>query len=374
VKILAVNWQDPENPHAGGAEIHLFEILARLVERGNSVTVLCSGFEAGAPLAVHRGIQIHRVGGRFSFPLHAARYYRRRLAGEHFDVILDDINKVPLCTPLWGTRTPVVALVPHLFGTTAFQELPAPLASIVWISERPIPLIYRNSLFHAISQSTAEDLVGRGVRRDRITVIYPGIDCARFTPDSSRRSATPLLAYLGRLKRYKGIDLVLRALARVTTPGVRLEIAGTGDYRPELERLTHSLGLRDRVSFLGFVDEAEKLDLLRRAWALVFTSPKEGWGITNLEAQASGTPVIASDSPGLRESVLPSLSGLLVPHGNLAALASAMDSLASSPESVKQMGARGREFAATFSWDRTAEQSELHIKGAIERARRVPPG
>jgi glycosyltransferase involved in cell wall biosynthesis len=369
VNILAVNWQDLENPEAGGAEIHLFEILSRLVTRGHDVTLLCSGFQGAAQRAVRDGVEIHRTGGRFSFPASAPGYFRRNLAAGGFDVIIDDINKVPLCTPLWGARAPVVALVPHLFGTTAFRELPAPLAAIVWLSERPVPLVYRRSLFHAISQSTADDLAQRGIGRDRITVIYPGIDSDRLTPDYQRRSVSPLFTYVGRLKRYKGIDIILRAFARVRAPDARLEIAGTGDHRSALERLASQLRLGDRVTFLGYISEERKLDLLRRAWSLVFTSPKEGWGITNLEAQACGTPVIASDSPGLRESVLPGESGFLLPHGAEAALADAMETIARSPATVAAMGRRGREFAATFSWEQTALRTEVHIMSAIEAAR-----
>jgi hypothetical protein len=166
-----------------------------------------------------------------------------------------------------------------------------------------MPRGYRGVPFQAISESTADDLVGRGIRRDLVRVIYPGIDTEAFTPDASRRAAVPTFAYLGRLKRYKGVDLVLRAFAGVRHPDARLEIAGAGDYRPALERLADSLALGGRVRFLGRVSEADKLDLLRRAWALAFASPKEGWGITNLEAAACATPVVASSSPGLRESV-----------------------------------------------------------------------
>ena len=82
---------------------------------------------------------------------------------------------MPLFTPRWGARR-VVALVPHLFGGTAFQELAAPLAAVVWLSERPLASEYRGVPFHAISESTADDLVQRGIRRDLIRVIYPGID------------------------------------------------------------------------------------------------------------------------------------------------------------------------------------------------------
>jgi len=328
VRILVVNWQDRENPQAGGAEIHLHEIFGRLAARGHDVTLFCGGWPGSPPLASLDGLTVHRIGTRHTFPLHAQRYYRRHLAGR-FDVLVEDINKIPLYTPLWRPgRT--IALVPHLFGATAFNELPVPVAAAVWLAERPLGRVYRGVPFQAISESTRDDLVARGIPHASIRVIYPGIDATAYTPDPAARSAAPLFAYLGRLKRYKGVHFVVQAFARLAHPTAILEIAGAGDYRPALERLARSLDLHDRVRFLGRIPEAEKLALLRRAWGLVLASPKEGWGITNLEAAACGTPVVASDSPGIRESVRDGETGFLVPHGDVAAMADAMGALATT--------------------------------------------
>src|SRR6185369_9671296 len=147
-------------------------------------------------------------------------------------------------------------------------------------------------------------------------------------------------AYLGRLKRYKGVHFVIRAFAACGAPDAVLEIAGAGDYRPALEALARSLDLGDRVRFLGRISESEKLSLLRRAWALAFASPKEGWGITNLEAAACATPVVASNSPGIRESVRDGETGFLVPHGDIGAMANAMRRLATSRKLVTDLGAQ----------------------------------
>jgi glycosyltransferase involved in cell wall biosynthesis len=360
VKILLVNWQDRENPQAGGAEIHLHEIFGRIAARGHEVALLCGGWPGSPPRATLDGIDVHRVGTRFTFPFLARRHYERVLAGAGWDVLVEDINKVPLFTPRWGARR-VVALVPHLFGTTVFREAAWPMAAMVWLAERPIPRAYRGVPFEAISDSTASDLAARGIARGDIEVIYPGIDAARFTPAPAQREATPLFVYLGRLKRYKGVDIVIRAFAEMAHPGARLAIAGTGDHRPELERLAASLDLGARVTFLGFIPEEEKLALLRRAWALVFASPKEGWGITNLEAAACCTPVVASDSPGLRESVRDGETGYLVPHGDVSAMAAAMRRLAESPALVASLGARARPFAERFTWEEAARRTEEHL-------------
>ncbi len=361
MRILVVNWNDRQNPHAGGAELHLHQIFGRLASRGHAVSLLTSGWPGCAAREQLDGIDVHRVATRYTFELHARRYYRRSLAPANHDLLVEDINKVPLYTPRWGARR-TMALVPHLFGTTAFHEVSLPMASAVWVAERPLARVYRDTPFEAISQSTADDLVERGIPRPAIRVIYPGIDTTSYCPAPGTRSPTPLFAYLGRLKRYKGVDLVIRAFARLSHPTATLAIAGVGDHRPALEQLVRSLDLGERVRFLGFIVEEEKLSLLRRSWALAFASPKEGWGITNFEAAACGTPVVASNSPGLRESVVDGETGFLVRHGDVDALAHALGRLAGDPALVSRFGVQGRRFAEGFSWESAADLTEAHLQ------------
>jgi glycosyltransferase involved in cell wall biosynthesis len=361
VKLLVVNWQCRDNPLAGGAEIHLHEIFGRLAARHHDVTLLCSGWHGCAPRVQLDGIDVHRVGTRYSFPFLARSYFRRELAGGGFDLLVEDINKVPLFTPRWG-GPPVVALVPHLFGGTAFQELAVPLASMVWAAERPLGRVYRGIPFEAISVSTADDLALRGIPRTAVEVIHPGIDTVGYTPRPGTRAPVPTFAYLGRLKKYKGVHHVIRAFAAMRHPAAVLEIAGAGDYRAELEALAASLDLGERVRFLGRIDEPAKLALLRRAWALVFASPKEGWGITNLEAAACATPVVASNSPGIRESVRDGETGYLVSHGDVEAMGAAMGRLAADAALVERLGTQARRFAETFTWERAAEETERHLQ------------
>jgi glycosyltransferase involved in cell wall biosynthesis len=331
--------------------------------------LLCGGWPGCSPTAHLDGIDVRRVGTRYTFPLVARHAYDRYLAHTSFDVLIEDLNKVPLFTPWWvrhGAKAPrVVGLVHHLFGTTAFSAFALPLAAGVWLGERPLGRVYRDVQFEAVSRGTADDLVARGIPRSQIKVIYQGVDTAEYTPDPAARSPTPLFAYLGRLKRYKGVQHVIAAFARLNLPDARLAIAGAGDYQPGLEALVRSLDLRERVLFLGRVSEADKLALLRQAWALTFASPKEGWGITNLEAAACGTPVVASNSPGIRESVLDGKTGFLVPHADIAAFAAALDRFARDPALVTSMGAAGRAFAETLTWDRAACETEAHLRSLI---------
>jgi glycosyltransferase involved in cell wall biosynthesis len=367
MNILAVNWQDLENPHAGGAEIHFFEIFGRLAEGGHRVRMVCSGWGGAPATAAIRGIEVHRTGGRNSFALLGRNAVRRAIAAERPDVVVEDINKLPLFLAS-VTDLPFCVLVPHLFGETAFQEAPWPLAATVWLGERPLPRAYRRAGFHAISESTRDDLVLRGVPASNIRVIHPGVDGERFAPSPAEpRAAEPRFLYLGRLKRYKGISLAIRALAiaRRSRADLRLDIAGTGDHRGALERLAAGLGQSDAVTFHGFVSEERKITLLRTAWANLFPSPKEGWGITVVEAAACGTPSLASDSPGLRDSVRHMETGYLVPHGDVDALAARMLELAGNPALVARLGAAARRFAERLTWQRAAAETERHLQDII---------
>lgn len=368
MKVLVVNWQDRRNPQAGGAETHLHETFGRIAATGHEVTMLTSGWTGALRREVLDGIDVHRAGSRYTFSATAPRYYRERLAGERHDLVVEALNKVPLFSPVWS-RSPVALLVHHLFGTTAFREAAWPLALATWLLERPLPAAYRHTPVQAISESTATDLVRRGLDPGNITVVHPGVDLEFFRPGGDgMRSAVPAFLYLGRLKKYKRVDLLLLASAALARSGVahRVLIAGSGDHEPRLRKLADRLGIAAHVEFLGYVSETRKRDLFREVWANTFTSPKEGWGITNIEAAACGTATIASDSPGLRESVVHDVTGLLVPHGDVDALASAMRGLATDPARVEQLGRGAMEFARSFSWDSTAAETLSHLARLVK--------
>jgi glycosyltransferase involved in cell wall biosynthesis len=360
LRILVVNWQDRENPQAGGAEEHLHETFGRLARRGHEVTLLVSGWP-GCPREVKLdGMEIHRTGGRYTFSVAAPRYFRRRLAGRRFDVVVEDLNKIPVFARYW-TDAPVVPLVHHLFGATAFREATPPLAALTWLLERPVPRLFTGSPAVAVSESTREDLVARGMQRDLIEVIPNGIDLEMFSPGPMpERYEVPTVLYLGRVKRYKRIDLILKASARLKDRGLvfRVVVAGKGEHLPALRRLVERLDLGDLAELRGFVSTEEKLELFRRSWVHALTSPKEGWGIANLEAAACGTPTVASDSPGLRDSVVHGETGYLVPHGKIDVLSSRLEALLSDAELTNRLGRGARRFAEGYSWESSADAME----------------
>jgi len=344
-------------------------VFGRLVERGHEVTLLVSGWPGAPPRERVDGMDVHRVGGRNTFSLAAPRAYLSRFRDGDFDFVIEDLNKVPIFAPLWS-RHRLVLLVHHLFGRVAFQEASFPFAAATWLLERPLGLLYRGVDTVAVSRSTAEDLVARGLEPGKITVIPNGVDLERYTPDpEDRRLPQPTVLYLGRLKRYKRVDLIMRAIARLRDRGfdARLIVAGQGDYADALRRLRSELGIEDRVEMPGFVSDEEKIRLFREVWVHALTSPKEGWGITNLEAAACGTPTVASDSPGLRDSVVDGETGFLVPHGDVDALADRLHRLLSDDDLRRRMGRQARSFAERFSWDRAALDMEAYLQGLLDR-------
>lgn len=358
-RLLAVNFRDPHHPEAGGAELHLEEILLEAVRRGWQVTWLATGFRGGTTEAEHRGMRIVRRGDWYDFNLVLPGVLRREFSNPAPDLVIEDINKVPCFTP-WWTRAPVAAIVPHLFGTTAYREASIPVAAYVQVLEALIPAAYSRAPFLVISESTRDDLEKRGIPRSRISVVHCGLDHARYFADPAvRKAPAPTVLYIGRLRRYKGVDWVMRAWGEVRrrVPGARLVVIGDGPHRAALERAAAHTNHDGSVEFLGFLPGAEKVRRLREAWALVQPSPKEGWGLTVVEAGACGTAVVAADSPGLRDSVRRDETGLLVPYGDDAALTTALVRVLEDAPLRDRLAGAGREWSARFTWPDCARRS-----------------
>lgn len=372
MRILVINWQDWTHPRAGGAEVHLREVFSRLAATGDRVDLLCVGYPDAPPEERLEGINVIRRGRRRAlFNCVVPGVYRRVLHRNEYDVVVDDLNKVPFFTPLFSGR-PVVALVHHLFGATIFAETNPAFGAYLMASELPIPWVYRGCPFIAVSPSTAADLVERGVAEEKISVIPNGLpELDEEEVLAIPKAGTPLFVYLGRLKRYKRVDLVIDAFARLARehPGARLIVAGDGDHREPLQRRAIRSGLGGRVDFPGWIGEEEKWSLLRRAWAVLYTSPKEGWGFGSIEAQRVGTIAIVSDSPGLRDTVVDGETGELVPHGDVDALLAAMERSIAEPERRAAMERTAIERARAYTWDRAATETRETLERAAASKR-----
>ncbi|SYZ73529.1 conserved hypothetical protein [Candidatus Zixiibacteriota bacterium] len=358
MNILALNWQDLTNPQAGGAEVHLEELLRRLVKKGHRVTLFCSSFPGAAPEEVIQGVRIIRRGSRFNFNLVAPWHLRRLVRSERFDLMIEDINKIPFYTPLY-MDIPTLVVVPHLFSTTVFKEINFLLGFYIYFSERPLVKVYKKCKFNVISESTADDIARRGIPRENISIVHCGIDAAIYNHDASiRKYESPTILYLGRVKKYKSVDHLIAAFKLVLdkVPEAQLKIVGSGDYLPKLKALAEDLKIADRVHFPGFVSLEDKVEIIRRSHVAVYPSLKEGWGLTNIEANACGTTVIAANVPGLKDSVVDNETGLLYPYGDINQLANKILAVITDEGTRCRLEKGGREWAGRFNWDRAGEE------------------
>jgi len=355
-----VNWRDINDPLGGGAELHLHHILKGAVKAGHQVHLICSRYDGSARHDSIDGIRIHRFGhwkiANFVLPIVVQRY----LANGAFDLLVEDINKIPFYTPRYKGKTPLVAIVPHLFGSTVFRETNPLTATYVYGAERLIPSMYKNVDFEVISPSTRDDLIARGMDGNRIQTIYCGTDHDRFQLDNPpARSETPLVVTWSRLRKYKSIDVALRAFAIIQKelPAARMLIMGRGPDEERLIKLTKKLGLDDVIEFCGFMPWDELVKTLYRSHVFLNPSPKEGWGLTVIEANQCGLPVVASDRPGLKDSVRHGETGSLVPYGDEKAFAREALTLLNDPDLWQQRSEAAVRWSKTFSWERCAEES-----------------
>ncbi|MCS6808880.1 MAG: glycosyltransferase family 4 protein [Bacteroidota bacterium] len=365
MNILVFNWQDRSNPFAGGAETHLHEIFSRIVSAGHHVTLFCSMFKGAQHEEVLDGIHVIREGSRNTFNFCVPRRYRRDFCYRNFDVVVDDINKIPFYTPLY-VREPILALVHHFFGTSIFAEAGCVAGGYVYAAEALLPYVYRRIRFVAVSQSTKDELVCKGIPSEHIDVVPNCINPAQFPfaiQQNPAATLTPIITYFGRLKRYKSVHHLLQAFALIADefPHSKLRIVGKGDAEAELRRLANRLGLTTdryagRIEFMGLIPEEQKVTVLSEAYCVVHPSMKEGWGIVNIEANACGVPVIAADVPGLRDAVRHEYSGLLYEYGNIHALADTIRRILKDRQLYSQLQRGALAFARQFTWDISAHR------------------
>jgi len=355
MKILVINWQDWTNPLSGGAEVHLHQTFRRIAAMGHDVTLFCCGYSTALREETIDGIRIVRRGSRNTFNFVVPWYYMRRFRHEGYDVVVDDINKIPFYTPVY-VRRPLVALSHHFFGKSIFLEAGPIFGAYVWLGEKLVDLFYRKTPFLVVSQSTLDEFVSRGFRSEYFTLALNAIDHDRLHPTGVPKSHHPTIGYFGRLKKYKSVDHIVQAFARILPriPTAELVIIGRGDFQPDLERLARDLGVASAVRFTGFVSEEEKLRLLQELWAVVNPSMKEGWGIVNVEANACGTPAIAADSPGLRDSVRDGVTGDLYPYGDIEQLSLLIERILTDDDLRNRYRQASIEFARSLNWDDTA--------------------
>ncbi len=217
----------------------------------------------------------------------------------------------------------------------------------------------------AVSRGTKSSLVeSYRIPSEKIDVIYSGVDLEKFHEKgqvgSTDGAADDYLLYVGRIVPRKGIEYALQALHSVRKERRNLQFVlvgkSEGSYKELLMRLARRLKIQDEVHFMGHVDDEDLPALYKNAFLVIFPSLVEGFGLACLEAMACGTPVIASDIPGVREVVIQEKTGLLVPPQNHVELSNAILRLAADAGMMKRLSQNGLQRAEMFSWPKTAHR------------------
>jgi glycosyltransferase involved in cell wall biosynthesis len=369
MKILIISWRDIKHPWAGGSEVNLHEMAKYWVKWGHEVTLLCAKRYSGGQASsrgVIDGIDIVRVGGRYSLYILAPLYYLSKLRGK-YDFIVDVENGIPFFTPLF-CKTSKCCIVNHVHKEVFFTELRFPLSWIgYFIETRVFPILYRHIPVVALSSTTKNDLVSIGFNPGNIMIIRPGMNHHELRLDGTKFDS-PTIIYLGRLRKYKRVHLLIDVFSEVKKiiSVARLVIAGNGDAKPELDQIVKNAVYRNDIDLLGYVSEKEKIRLLQKSWVYVTPSSREGWGLAVLEANACGTPAIAFRVPGLSESIHNYHSGFLVE--TVAEMVEKIILVLSDKKLRKQLSAGAFEHARQFSWDRSSREY-LNLFSAIRNGR-----
>ena len=358
MRVLIFNWRDLKHSWAGGGEIYVFEQAKRWVKKGHKVTVFCSNdpYSKLKDKEEYKGIKIIRRGNRFSVyfwaPIYYLKYFRKST-----DVVVDVENGIPFLTPLFS-RKPKVCFVYHVHGRQFFYELPQPLSSIGFFIESFLfPLVYRFTKIVAISKTTKNDLVNLGFNPKRIEIVYCGIDKPEGLEKKVKKFYAPTLLYLGRIKAYKRVELLVEIFREVLKkkPGAKLIIAGWGTEASGLIDSVMRGKSRRRIHIVGPVTETEKRMLLSRSWLFVNPSIGEGWSIAVIESNIHGTPAVAFNVSGLSESIIDGKTGVLAKDRE--DLVEKILEIINNRKLRDDLSKQARTWAEQFSWDKAASQT-----------------
>ncbi|GAA4114871.1 glycosyltransferase family 4 protein [Nocardioides fonticola] len=364
-RVAIVNWRDLDHPLAGGAEHYAWHVARAVRDAGAEVEFLTARAPGQTRRASVEGIRIDRAGGVLGFyPAALARLLRRR---RRIDLVVDCSAGIPAFSPLvLRRRTPVVLVVHHVHQDQFATYFPRPVAALGRFLERASARVYRRRRVLAVSESTRTEMRHRLAWHGPIGILANGADrpAVDVVPEAKQPGR---IAVLGRLVTHKRVDAVVEAfaalladptgLAPATAAGLHLDVVGAGPESPRLAARVAELGLAERVTLHGFVEETAKTELLTAASLHVCASDAEGWGQVVIEAAAHGTPTLARDVPGLRSSIRDGETGWLLPEADpeplpqrlLAGLRAALVEL-DEPETAALLVKRTQAHAAGHDW------------------------
>lgn len=372
MKVLFLASRDSGHPQAAGGDIQLHALAEYLATRGHAPIYACMR-RSGAERDEHiNGVRVLRGRGPLTQAAWASWNYMRRWSRRagRVDVVVEEAIGgllIPYAAPLF-VRRPLVTFWYQVNAPLFRAEFSRPVASALVHLERRLARLHHRAVIATPTAFQAERLQSLGFRRAQIHVVPNGLDWPAGTPEPLA-ARDPLVVYLGKLRRYKCPHHLLDVAVHLkrTAPEARIVIAGRPDgtgFDRWLEDQVHRRGLRDRVTVKRSVPEETKRDLLRRARVLVLCSPTEGFGISILEANRLGTPVVVSEGVP-PEVVEHEANGLRVPFADTASLTAAVSRLLRDDRTWERMSRTAWETARQFTWSQAGARLEEAIEDAV---------
>ncbi|MDT0301645.1 glycosyltransferase family 4 protein [Streptomonospora wellingtoniae] len=358
LRAVMINWRDPWQAAAGGAEEYAWRISRHLAARGAVVAFLTSREPGQARVETREGIVIRRMGGKFTvYPLVMLWLLLWR---REFHAALDCMNGIPFFSRLvLPRRTRVISVVHHVHDLQFDAYFSRPLAWFGRFVESAVAgRVYRNCPTVTVSDSSRRAMREKLRWRAPITVVHNGSPPRQpVAPDrflSEAETGSPAIVSLGRLvvqKRVSRIVDIARDL-RGSYPQLRVHVVGRGPESATLAEQVERDGLYDHVRLHGYLPEEQKNAVLAGSLLHVTASEFEGWGLTVIEAAGLGVPTVAYDVDGLRDSVRHGETGWLVREGEELSdvVAAALREL-SDPVRAARIRRACREWAARFTWE-----------------------
>jgi len=349
MKILFINHRDPRHPLAGGAEEYLFQIAKRLVKRGHEVTVLAERPPGAPPQEDIDGVTVIRRGGFATLHIYAPLYVRRH--GRDYDVVVDNVAHVfPFLSSLFVRKT--AAIIHHINGPVLLKITPPPAALVGMAAEVITPRLYKTII--TVSPSTRDMLMRLGARQ--VHIVPNAVDHNTYRPGP--KSPTPLVVWINRFVPYKNPQDAVKIFAQVKkeVPEAHFVMVGGGPLLEKTKKLAAKVA--PFVEFTGRIPTETKVKLLQQAWACLYTSDIEGFGLSILEAAACETPCVAYNVLGVRDAVIHRKTGLLVPHRDIKAAATALVHILKNDQLRKSLAQAARQYASQFDWDKSTEKME----------------
>lgn len=347
MRILWLNWRDIKNPDAGGAEVFTHEVIRRLEKKDYDTTLFAERFSNSLQVEYVDGVRIIRDGGKYGVYRKAREYYNRYK--NSYDFVIDEINARPFLTPRFVKNKPILALSHHISLEAWCLELPFPLGHIgYYFYHRQGMSYYENIPTATVSESSKKNLEKIGLKK--VVVVPEGVN-VNVLDNIPQKQVSPVVAYVGRLKRNKLPDHALRAfsLIKKTIPDARMWIIGDGYMRKKLEQKSNS-----SITFYGHVSEDLKYKLMGQAHLVLVPGVHEGWGLVVTESNAVGTPTIAYDVPGLKDSIKDGKTGILVKENSPEGMAQSAISLLRDPLRLAELSSNALDYSRQFSWDNAA--------------------